>query len=145
MADYLVGSDVGTGGTKSVVIDKEGKVLGAHFIEYPLETPRPGWAEHDPEVYWKAVSETIRRSITQAGINNKDIRGVSISALSPACILVDKSLKPLQKGHIWMDRRATAECRWLKENIGEDRIFEISVLNCIKRHTKFRRLPVIPE
>jgi sugar (pentulose or hexulose) kinase len=126
MADYLVGSDVGTGGTKSVVIDKEGNVLGSHFIEYPLDTPRPGWAEHDPEIYWKAVADTIRQSIAQAGINNRNIRGVSISALSPACILVDKNLKPLQKAHIWMDRRATAECKWLKENIGEDRIFELS-------------------
>jgi len=126
MAEYLVGSDVGTGGTKSVVIDKEGNVLGSHFIEYPLETPRPGWAEHDPEVYWKAVSDTIRRSITLAGIKNKDIKGVSISALSPACILVDENLRPLQKAHIWMDRRATAECKWLKENIGEDRIFDLS-------------------
>jgi sugar (pentulose or hexulose) kinase len=126
VANFLVGSDVGTGGTKSVVIDEGGKVLGQHFIEYPLETPRPGWAEHDPEVYWDAVASTIRESIRQAKIDPKEIRGVSISALSPACILVDKDLKPLQKAHIWMDRRATAECRWLKENIGEERVFELS-------------------
>ena len=126
MANYLVGCDVGTGGTKAAVIDEGGHVLGTHFIEYPLETPRPGWAEHDPEVYWQAVADTIRQSIIQARINKKDIRGVSISALSPACILVDKNLRPLQKAHIWMDRRATSECKWLKEKIGEDRIFELS-------------------
>ncbi|MEW5721930.1 MAG: FGGY-family carbohydrate kinase [Thermodesulfobacteriota bacterium] len=126
MANYLVGCDVGTGGTKAVVIDEGGKVLGSHFIEYPLETPRPGWAEHDPEVYWAAVADTIKESIRQAKIDPKTIRGVSISALSPACILVDKDLRPLQKAHIWMDRRATAECKWLKENIGEDRIFDLS-------------------
>lgn len=126
MSNYLVGSDVGTGGTKSVVMDTGGNVLGSHFIEYPLITPRPGWAEHNPEWYWNAVADTIKASIKQSRVNPKNIKGVSISALSPACILVDKNLRPLQNAHIWMDRRATAECQWLKENIGEERVFKLS-------------------
>ncbi len=126
MPDYLVGSDVGTGGTKSVVMDTEGNVLGSHFIEYPLIIPRPGWAEHNPEWYWNAVADTIKASIKQSRVSPKNIKGVSISALSPACILVDKNLHPLQNAHIWMDRRATTECQWLKENIGEERVFKLS-------------------
>ena len=126
MADFLVGCDVGTGGTKAVVMDVEGNVLGSHFVEYPLMTPRPGWAEHDPEWYWNAVSHTIQHSIQQSRVNPKDIKGVSISALSPACILVDKKLRPLQMAHIWMDRRATRECDWMRDKIGEERVFELS-------------------
>ncbi|HOE67456.1 MAG TPA: FGGY-family carbohydrate kinase [Candidatus Hydrogenedentes bacterium] len=133
MADFLVGCDVGTGGTKAVVMDTEGNVLGTHYIEYPLITAKnpdekyPGAkAEHDPEWYWNAVADTIQVSIKQSKVNPKDIKGVSISALSPACILVDKDLNPLQNAHIWMDRRATAECDWLKKNIGEERIFKLS-------------------
>ena len=126
MANYLVGCDVGTSGTKAVVMDEEGKVLGSHYIEYPLITPRPGWAEHNPEWYWNAVADTIKASILQSRVNPKEIRGISISALSPACILVDKDLNPLQYGHIWMDRRATAECKWLKEKIGDERVFNLS-------------------
>jgi len=126
MPDYLVGTDVGTGGTKSVVIDGEGNILGNHYVEYPLIIPRPGWAEHNPEHYWNAVAETIKASIKESNVSAKYIRGVSISALSPACILVDKNLNPLQNAHIWMDRRATAECQWLRENIGEDVIFELT-------------------
>ncbi len=126
MVHYLVGSDVGTGGAKSVVMDTEGNILGSHFIEYPLITPRPGWAEHNPQWYWKAVAETIKASIKQSRVNPKHIRAVSISGLSPACILVDKNLNPLQNAHIWMDRRSTAECKWLKENIGEDTIFKLT-------------------
>ncbi|HHY45784.1 MAG TPA: FGGY-family carbohydrate kinase [Firmicutes bacterium] len=126
MTKYLVGCDIGTGGTKAVVMSSDGEVLGNHFVEYPLITPRPGWAEHDPEWYWNAVAETIRVAIQRSRVSNRDIVGVSLSALSPACILVDKDLKPLQNAHIWMDRRATAECKWLKENIGDDRVFELS-------------------
>jgi len=122
MANYFVGSDVGTTGTKSVLIDEQGNILGFSYIEYPLITPRPGWAEHNPEDYWNAVADTIKQSIAQAKIDPRDIRGVSISALAPGCILVDKNLKPLQNGHIWMDRRGTAQAQWLREHIGEQRI-----------------------
>ncbi|MFO7929612.1 MAG: FGGY family carbohydrate kinase, partial [Candidatus Humimicrobiaceae bacterium] len=107
MPDYLVGSDVGTGGTKSVVIDTDGNTLGQHFIEYPLITNQLGYCEHDPQWYWNAVADTMSKAITDSNINPKNIRGVSISALSPACILVDEDLNPLQMAHIWMDRRAT--------------------------------------
>jgi len=62
MADYLVGSDVGTGGTKSVLMDVEGNVLGSHFIEYPLITPRPGWAEHNPERNWPRLPDMYNKS-----------------------------------------------------------------------------------
>ncbi len=126
MLEYLVGSDVGTGGTKSVVMDTSGKVLGQHFIEYPLITNNLGYAEHDPKCYWDAVADTILKAITDSKVNPKNIKGVSVSALSPACILVDKDLQPLQMGHIWMDRRSVPQCQWLKDNIGEDRIFELS-------------------
>ncbi len=133
MADFLVGCDVGTGGTKAVVMDTEGVVLGTHYIEYPLITTKtPGEkysgakAEHDPEWYWNAVADTIKVSIQQSKVNPKDIKGVSISALSPACILVDKDLQPLQNAHIWMDRRATEECDWLRKNVGDERVFKLS-------------------
>jgi len=133
MGEYLVGCDVGTGGTKAAVMATDGTVLGSHFIEYPLITAKsaedkfPGAkAEHNPDWYWNAVADTIRVSIQQSKVDPKEIKGVSISALSPACILVDKNLRPLQNAHIWMDRRATAECDWLKREIGEERIFKLS-------------------
>ena len=133
MAQFLVGCDVGTGGTKAVVMAEDGQVLGTHFVEYPLITTKdpnekfPGAkAEHDPEWYWDAVADTIGESIRQSKVDAREIRGVSISALSPSCICVDKDLRPLANGHIWMDRRASAECDWLKQNIGEERIFELS-------------------
>jgi xylulokinase len=126
MASYLVGCDVGTSGTKSVVMDEEGNVLGIHYIDYPLHTPKAGYAEHDPRDYWNAVKNTIRSAIQQSHVDRKDIKGVSISALSPGCILVDKDLNPMQMCHIWLDRRASEEAEYLKKTIGEDRVFKLS-------------------
>jgi xylulokinase len=130
---YLAGCDVGTGGTKAVVIDLEGNVLGDYYIEYPLITIKEGWekypgmkAEHDPMLYWNAVATCFREVIKKAAIDPKYIGGVSVSALSPACILVDQKLKPLANAHIWMDRRATEQCRWLTEHIGDERVFQLS-------------------
>ena len=130
---YLAGCDVGTGGTKAVIIDLEGNVLGDHFIEYPLITTKESWekytgakAEHSPMMYWESVATCFKESIKKAKVDPKYIGGVSISALSPACILVDKNLRPLANGHIWMDRRATEQCKWLKDNIGDERVFNLS-------------------
>lgn len=80
--------------------------------------PKSGWAEQDPEWYWKGVTETIRVSIQKAGINPKDIIAVGLSSLTPACIPIDKDFKLLQNSHIWMDRRATNECEWIRKNMG---------------------------
>ena len=118
MGNFLIGCDVGTSGAKSVLIDDEGKVYANEYIEYPLITPRPGWAEQDPEWYWNAVADTIKVCINKSGVETSEIRGVSISALSPACIMVDKDLKPLQMAHIWMDRRGTRQAEWIKQNFG---------------------------
>jgi xylulokinase len=133
MGEFLVGCDVGTGGTKAVVIATDGTVLGSHFVEYPLVTTKtsedrfPGAkAEQDPEWYWNAAADTIRASIHQSKVDPREIKGVGISGLSPTCVLVDKDLRSLQNAHIWMDRRATAECAWLRQEIGEERIFRMS-------------------
>jgi len=133
MGEFLVGCDVGTGGTKAAVMASDGTVLGSHFVEYPLITTKtaedrfPGAkAEQEPEWYWNAAADTIRASIHQSGVAPREIKGVGISGLSPTCILVDKDRRPLQNAHIWMDRRATTECAWLRREIGEERIFRMS-------------------
>jgi len=123
---YLVGCDIGTGGTKAVVMSIDGELLGSHFVEYPLIVPRPGWAEHDPEWYWQATVETIRTAIQKSRIDYKKVIGLALSSLSPACILINREGNPLQNSHIWMDRRGTDESRWLKEKIGVERVFHLS-------------------
>jgi len=126
MGKYLVGCDVGTSATKSVVMDDSGNILGKKTIGYPTLTNSLGWAEHDPEVYWSTVADTICESIKEARIDAADIQGVCVSAHSPACILVDDKLNPLQLSHFWMDRRGTAETTYINEKIGEDRVFQVS-------------------
>src|SRR5713226_8188254 len=75
----LLGIDIGTEGTKTLVIDEAGRALGSATAEYPLSTPRPGWAEQDPEDWWRASAATIRAALAKSGVAAREIRGVGLS------------------------------------------------------------------
>ncbi len=126
MAVYLLGLDYGTGGAKACVIDAEGEVRGFAFEEYPFIHEKPGWSEHDAPNYWQAACRLIRAVVVEAGISPRDIRGLAVSSALPSLVLVDRDHNPLHHAYNLMDRRATREVQWLKETIGEERIFQLS-------------------
>ncbi len=126
MADYFLGLDYGTGGVKGTIINDEGKVLGYHFAEYPIITPHPGWSEHDAHKYWTLAGEIVRSCLNQANIKSEEIKAIAVSSALPSMVMVDKEGKPIANAYNLMDRRATREVEWLKETIGEKKIFEIT-------------------
>ncbi|MDD4188790.1 MAG: FGGY family carbohydrate kinase, partial [Eubacteriales bacterium] len=126
MPEYLLGIDYGTGGAKACIIDSEANVLGYSFREYRIFTDKPGWSEHDADEYWPVACELIKECIAKAGIDASHIKGIGTSSALPSVVLVDKDHKPVHRAYNLMDRRAVNEVQWLKDNIGEDRIFDIS-------------------
>jgi xylulokinase len=126
MANCFLGLDYGTGGAKACIINDQADVLSYSFREYPIYTGKPGWSEHDPELYWETACQLIRECIAKAGIDPKDIKGIGNSSALPSIVLVDKNHEPINRAYNLMDRRATAEVQWLKDNIGEERIFKVS-------------------
>lgn len=121
-----MGIDYGTGGAKACIINTEGKVLAYAFREYPIITKRPGWSEHNPHLYWEIAKQIIEECINQAQIDPRQIRGIGTSSALPSTVMVDKNHEPIHLAYNLMDRRATNEVKWLKENIGEDKIFELT-------------------
>ncbi|MCX7842009.1 MAG: FGGY-family carbohydrate kinase [Clostridia bacterium] len=126
MASYLLGIDYGTGGAKACIMNDEADVLSYSFREYPIYTEKPGWSEHDPNLYWSIACELIRECLLKSGINPKDIKGIGTSSALPSMVMVDKNHNPINFAYNLMDRRATKQVQWLKDNIGEERIFKIS-------------------
>jgi sugar (pentulose or hexulose) kinase len=126
MADCLLGIDYGTGGAKATVIDAEGNVLGYAFEEYPIITPHPGWSEHDPGLYWEIACRIIRRAVAEARVDAREVKGIAASSALPSLVMVDRNHEPVSSAYNLMDKRATAQVDWLRENIGEDRIFAIT-------------------
>ena len=126
MTSYLLGIDYGTGGAKACVIDDGGAVLGFAFEEYPLFHDQPGWSEHDAERYWQVACRLIRAAVAEAGIQPAALRGIAVSSALPSLVMVDRDHRPIERAYNLMDRRATAEVEWLKQRIGEERIFQVS-------------------
>ncbi len=126
MSDFLLGIDYGTGGAKTTIIDTGGNVLSYAFEEYPIITDHPGFSEHDPHLYWEIACRIIRRAIRDANIEPADIKGIAASSALPSMVMVDKNHDPVNNAYNLMDRRATDEVKWVKENVSEKRIFEIS-------------------
>ncbi len=126
MSEYLLGIDFGTGGAKACIIDSEANVLSYAFKEYPIYTEKPGWSEHDTGLYWPVACELIKECLIRSGVKPADIKGIGTSSALPSVVLVDRNGEPVQAAYNLMDRRAVREVQWLKDNIGEEKIFKIS-------------------
>lgn len=126
MAGCLLGIDYGTGGTKAVLIDYEGRELANAYEEYEFVHERPGWSEHDAENYWQAACRMIRSCLDDAGVSGEDVKAVAVSSALPSMVMVNRDHNPVNRGYNLLDRRATDQVAWLKENIGEERIFATS-------------------
>ena len=124
---YLVGVDIGTLGTKAVVVTPDGRVLGSAIAEYGVSHPQPSWAEQHPEVWEAAVYAALKESLDKAAVPRHAVAGVCISSLyGGAGIPVDKNVDPLHPCLIWMDRRATREVTWIKEHVDLDELFRVT-------------------
>lgn len=121
-----MGIDYGTGGAKCSIINSEGREMAYSYREYPIFTPHPGWSEHDPKNYWVVACYLIREAIQKAGISPKEIKGIAVSSALPSLVMVDKQQNPVHNAYNLMDKRATRQVQWLREHIGEKRIFDIS-------------------
>lgn len=123
---YLIGIDIGTSGTKTVLFDEAGNTIASALKEYPLYQPHVGWAEQDPEDWWDAVCFTIRKVISQSGLNPKDISGVGLSGQMHGAVLLDENDNVLRRAIIWCDQRSSYECEQITSIIGAKRLIEIT-------------------
>ena len=128
MPQYLLGLDHGTGGVKGCIIDEAANVLAYAYREYPIYSNAPGWSEHDADTYWTAACEVIQECIDAAGIRPDEIKGIANSSALPSLVMVDRKHNPIELAYNLMDRRATEQVQWLREHIGEERLFEVSRL-----------------
>lgn len=123
---YLLGIDIGTSGTKTVLFDINGNTIASSTKEYPLYQPRIGWAEQDPADWWKATYTSINEVILKSGVNKEDIKGVGLSGQMHGLVMLDGEGNVLRRSIIWCDQRTEKECYEITENVGKDRLIEIT-------------------
>ena len=89
---HLIGIDVGTGGSRAVLIDAAGRITASATVEHqPFVSLQPGWAEQDPSDWWRASAAAIRSVITKAGIRAEEIKAVGLSGQMHGAVLLDES------------------------------------------------------
>lgn len=116
------GIDVGTSGVKGLALDGEGRVLAAAEAEYPLSTPRPGWAEQDPEDWWRAAQDVLGRLRAAAGTPSC----IGLSGQMHGLVTLDAHDRVLRPAILWNDQRTGAECIEIERRLGLARLIELT-------------------
>lgn len=123
----LLGIDVGTGGTRALITDDSGAVLGSATADHaPFASPQTGWAEQDPDDWWRACRQAVPRALEAAGIDATAIDAVGLTGQMHGSTLLDVDGRVVRPALLWCDQRTQAECDSLTEQIGASRLIELT-------------------
>ena len=116
----LIGLDVGTSSIKGIAIDEEGAVLGVAERAHPLSTPRPGWAEQDPEDWWAGTQAVL------AELDADRADGIGLAGQMHGLVALDAHGEVLRPAILWNDGRTQAQCDEIEERVGRDRLVALT-------------------
>ncbi len=123
---YLIGIDLGTSATKTVLFDEVGNIIASAAREYPLYQPQNGWAEQKPEDWREAALETLKEVVETSHINKEDIKGLGISGQMHGLVMLDEKGDVIRPAIIWCDQRTGKECEEITQKVGKERLIEIT-------------------
>jgi xylulokinase len=122
---YLLGCDIGSSSIKASIVNSESGLTEASDFypkdEAPIQAPKPGWAEQNPDDWWESLKIAVAGAVRGANIRGEDIRAIGISYQMHGLTLVDRQLKALRPAIIWCDSRAVPYGERAFRAIGEER------------------------
>ena len=116
----LVGLDVGTTAVKAIAVAEDGEVIARREVSYPLSTPRPGWAEQDPEDWWRATRQALD------GLGVERPAGIGLSGQMHGLVALDAGDRVIRPAILWNDQRTAAECEEIEARVGFERLVELT-------------------
>jgi len=122
---YLIGIDVGTSGTKTLLINEAGQILGNVIEEYPCQSPKPLWSEQDPADWWQATLESVKRVIAEAEVDGQEVKGIGLSGQMHGLVCLDEDNGVLRPAILWNDQRTGEECEEITSQVGAERLIEL--------------------
>ena len=123
---YLIGVDIGTSATKTVLFDENMQVRAEASASYPLSQPQNGWAEQQPTDWAQAALTTIRDCVTLARVPKEEIRGIGLSGQMHGLVMLDAAGEVIRPAIIWCDQRTGAECEEITARVGQKRLISIT-------------------
>jgi len=113
-----IGSDIGTSGTRSIVVTTAGRILASATCDHTSYQPRPGWSEQDPHQWWDATAKSMRQAIRAAGVDKGAVVGIGLSGQMHGSVFLDKSDRVLRRALLWNDQRTAEECGQIERAAG---------------------------
>lgn len=92
MKEYVIGIDIGTSGTKTVLWNARGQAVSSATAEYPMAQPQNGWAEQDPADWHRATVETIRKVMRDTGVDPHALGGIGLSGQMHGLVMLDEKI-----------------------------------------------------
>ena len=124
--DYLIGFDIGTTSTRCIIIESGGKLIASAIKEYPMATPKSGWAEQDPDDWWDGTLATICEVLKKSGINPSDIAAVGLSGQMHGSVFLDKNGSVIRPALLWCDQRTDSQCQKIYDIFGYEGFIKLS-------------------
>lgn len=127
MATYVLGIDVGTGGTRAVIVNESGSIVASATEEHAaFASPQIGWAEQNPEDWWRACGIAVRQALAGTVLRPDEITCVGFSGQMHGAVMLDESDRVVRPALIWCDVRTEKQCRDLTHKIGAENLIRLT-------------------
>jgi xylulokinase len=115
---HLLGIDIGTSGTKTLVCDEDGKVLATAMADHTGIAPKPGWSEQKPEEWWEATCAATKAVLRKAKLKAGDVGGIGLSGQMHGSVFLADGPRPLRNALLWNDQRTQEQCDEITRKAG---------------------------
>ncbi|PWU00747.1 MAG: xylulokinase [Terriglobia bacterium] len=127
MSATVLGIDIGTGGSRALLIGDDGVILASATAEHaPFVSKQAAWAEQDPHDWWTACRKAIRSVLTSSGVSPQQIACVGLSGQMHGTVVLDEAGAVLRPSIIWCDQRGEEDAQWLEETVGARRLLDLT-------------------
>jgi xylulokinase len=119
----LMGFDIGTTSTKCILMDRSGKLIASSIKEYGMETPNPGWAQQDPDLWWNATMYTAREVLAKSGVRPDNISAIGLTGQMHGSVFLDSEGEVIRPALLWCDQRTFSQCDKIYDIFGGEKEF----------------------
>jgi xylulokinase len=125
MSAYWLGVDVGTGGSRAILLDSTGREVAAVSVPHEeMVMEQPLWAEQRPENWADASFEAIRGALAAAGIAGHQVRGIGLSGQMHGLVILDREHDVIRPALIWCDQRSQPQVDWINQRLGSAQVLD---------------------
>jgi len=126
MPTHFLGIDLGTSGSKALILAEEGTVVTHATREYETKIPRPSWTEQDPDDWWDATRGAVREVLRAEEVPASEIEGIGLTGQMHGLVPLDEQGRVLRPAILWNDQRTSAACDRIHEHVGRERVLELT-------------------